>query len=510
MFAAIPQKLSRTVGIQACRPRTSPWKIARFIGEAQTRWLFQKNKAVVGKWIKEELTNLGPAFIKLGQFLSTRPDLLGKDAVKELSKLQDDIIPESFDQVRFVIEEAIGRPAVNVFSHIEEESIASASIGQVHKATLLDGTPVVVKVQKPCVAHQIREDLETLNSMNEMLLMSGNPRGSEVQNILGQYERFLSAELDYMIEMEHMEKFYDLLVGLPVRVPRVYKQYSSQSVLVMEYVPSVKITDVETLLQMGFDPVRIAESLVQIFLYQIVYLGYVHCDPHPGNIGVADDGETIVMYDFGNVIELSFEFRKQINSLVFSIFQRDVDDFLNILTNLKVIEVKDDMERLEVKEFFRVFFTYLETLDFQKMRASMQSQEMNGGLSVKLHIDPDFLALFRVFSLLDGTCIRLDPNFNYIDALRPYVQDIVQDASFLSTKMMKDFEKMRTYPSMVKNTDDNILRLSRRLSSMNTTMQRFQLLSVVLLCIYQQEMIPVLVAMLGAWTWWDKKQKDQQ
>jgi ubiquinone biosynthesis protein len=491
----------------ACRPRTSPWRIARGIGEAQTRWLLQSDKGQVGKWIKEELSSLGPAFIKLGQFLSTRPDLLGKEAVRELSKLQDDIAPEPFSSVRFVIEEGIGRPAEDVFADVEEASIASASIGQVHRATLRDGTRVVIKVQKACVAHQIRDDLETLHRMNDLLMMAGSPRAVEVKNILDQYERFLSAELDYRIELDHMERFHELLVGLPVRVPRVYREWSSESVLVMEYVESIKITDVEALEQRGFDPARIAESLVQIFLYQIVYLGYVHCDPHPGNLGVAEDGETIVMYDFGNVIELSMDFRKQINALVFSVFQKDVDEFLNILVSLRVIDVQDDMERLEVKEFFRVFFAYLETLDFEKMRTSILTQEMGGGVQVKLRIEPDFLALFRVFSLLDGTCVRLNPTFNYIEALRPYAQDIVQDATFVTGRMMKDLEKVRTYPTMLKNTDDNILRLHKRVSSLNTMLTRYQLVCVLLLCVNHFDTLPFLMSALGVWMWVDRTQK---
>lgn len=493
----------------ACRPRTSPWKIGRFIGEAQLRWLLLDNKVTVGKWIKEELSSLGPAFIKLGQFLSTRPDILGADAVSELSKLQDDIVPVTFDEIKFVIEESLGKPLESVFLEVDPVSIASASIGQVHRAKLKDGTPVVIKVQKPCVARQIKDDIETLNGMNIIFAATGSPRSTEIDNILRQYERFLKAELDYRIELEHMVKFHDLLDGLPVRVPKVYKDISSENMLVMEYVPSTKITDIDNLKNKGVNTARIGESLVQIFLYQIVFLGYVHCDPHPGNIGIAEDGETIVLYDFGNVIELSLDFRKQINSLVFSIFQRDVDEFVTILVKLGVVNVKDDIEKLELKEFFRVFFAYLESVDFNTLRTSILQQEMQGGMSVKINVDPDFLALFRVFSLLDGTCIRLDPNFNYIDALRPYVQDIMQDTQFITSRIVKDFDKLRTYPTMVKNTDDNMLRLHKRISSMNTTIQRFQILSVLLLCTNTNNILPILgtsAIVLASWKWWDSKQ----
>jgi ubiquinone biosynthesis protein len=491
-----------------CRERTSPWKIARFISEAQLRWFLSDSKAPVGKWIKEGLTSLGPAFIKLGQFLSTRPDILGDEAVAELSKLQDNIVPVGFDEIQFVIENSLGRPWQDVFSHIDPISMASASIGQVHRATLKDGTDVVVKIQKPCVAKQIKDDIDTLNVMNRFFAMTGNPRSMEINNILKQYERFLSAELDYRIELGHMVKFYEMLQGLPVRVPHVYSQYSDKNMLVMEYVGSTKITDTTILQSKGFDTARIAESLVQVFLYQIVYLGYVHCDPHPGNIGVADDGETIVMYDFGNVIELSRDFRKYIYALVFSIFQRDVDEFVHILVTLKVVRVQDDLERLELKEFFRVFFSYLENQDFNSLRESILQQQKQGGMDVKLHVDPDFLALFRVFSLLDGTCIVLDPKFNYIECLRPYVQDIMQDTSFLTSRAVKDFEKLRAYPGIVKNTDDNMLRLHKRVSNMNTTIQRFQIMYIFMLCANSHD-APTILGLTGmmflVWKWWDAK-----
>ena len=472
------------------------------------RWLFQDDKRYVGKWIKDELANLGPAFIKLGQFLSTRPDILGADAVEELSKLQDDITPVQFHEIRFVIEENLGKPIETVFRSIDPACIASASIGQVHRAVLLDGTNVVVKVQKPCVARQIKDDIETLHQMNKLLAATGNPRSMEINNILTQYERFLSAELDYRFELEHMERFHELLDGLPVRIPTVFRAYSSSELLVMEYVASTKISEVTALTAAGINTSRLADTLVEVFLYQIVFLGYVHCDPHPGNIGVAEDGETIVLYDFGNVIQLSEEFRKSINALVFSIFQRDVDDFVNILLRLNVLDIRDDVERLEIKEFFRVFFSYLETQDFKKLRTAILQQEVQGSSDIRIHVDPDFLALFRVFSLLDGTCIRLDPAFNYIEALRPYIQDIMQDTSFLTSRISTDLQKLRTYPMMVRSTDDNILRLHKRVTEMNTVVQRMQLLCVILCCTNGHDIgtsVAATLGMLGAWKWWDSR-----
>ena len=496
--------------VPVCRTRTSPVRIARFFGEVQARWILQKDRKLVGRWMKEELTALGPAFIKLGQFFSTRPDIFGAEAALELSRLQDDIKSEAFEDICWVIEDSLQGPINTVFREIDPVSLASASIGQVHKATLLDGTPVVIKVQKPCVSRQIQEDIATLNHLNKIYSFTGSARSLEFQNILNQYDSFLSAELDYTIEAEHMITFRDLLDGLPVRIPRVYSQYSSRNLLVMEYVPSTKITDLDAA---QVDTPRIADSLVEVFLYQIIVLGYIHCDPHPGNIGVEEDGETLVLYDFGNVVKLSPEFRKEIHTLIFSIFQKDVDDFVHILEKLKILEIRDDVERLELKEFFRSFFVYLETVDFQTLRSSIVQQGLQGGDNIKIRVDPDFLALFRVFSLLDGTCVRLDPNFNYLEAIQPYAQDLLKDTKFITDRIKKDWDKLRSYPTMMRSTDDNMLRLHKRVASMNLTLQRFQVVSILFLCLPTEDttaLVLTCVGMMTAYKAWDHKQNSEK
>jgi ubiquinone biosynthesis protein len=483
----------------ACRRANSPWRIWRFFGQAQVKWWIHEDKRHVGKWMKEELSELGPAFIKLGQFLSTRSDLLGKEATSELAKLQDDIQPVPFASIQPMLPSSI-------FASVEETSIASASIGQVHRARLHDGSDVVIKVQKPCVAQQIKEDLDTLRGMNDMLRKIGNQRASEVDNLLHQYARFLSAELNYTNETKHMKLFTQLLDGLPVIIPHVYEEYSTPYMIVMENVPSTKVTDIESLEAQGIDTQQVAQTLVQIFLYQIVYAGYVHCDPHPGNLGVARDGESIVLYDFGNVIELSPEFRKELKPLVFAVFQKDVDEFVELLCKLKVLRLQDDTEALEVKAFFRYFFDYLETLDFSMLRTSVVQQEMDQ-VNINLQIDPDFLSLFRVFSLLDGTCGRLDESFNYIEALRPFSEDMMRDMGFLTTRVQRDIQKVQSYPTLLRNTDSNILQLQKRVKTMNQSMVQLQLFALFWVWVdHTHEVLPWFVT-AGLYIWWKRSEK---
>jgi predicted unusual protein kinase regulating ubiquinone biosynthesis (AarF/ABC1/UbiB family) len=490
----------------ACQPRNTPLRIVQFVAEARVKYALQKqDRRQWGEWARQEITTMGPAFIKMGQFLSTRSDLFDKEIVKELAKLQDDITPVDIDGIHFTLNESLKRPWTDVFSDIDPTPIACASIGQVHLATLAStGQRVVVKIQKPCVARQIKDDLETLRNLNDLLLKIGSSRASEVDNVLKQYERFLSAELDYKQEMTHMIHFKEILDGMPVYIPAVYESFCTREILVMEYVPSIKISDMKTLKQQKVDTTMIADTLVNIFLQMIVSHGYVHCDPHPGNIGVLPDGETIVLYDFGNVIELSAEFRTEINNLIFAIYQRDVDEFVEILMKLKVFAMGDAVDVIDIKMFFRSFFQYLETLDFNTLKNSIRNQDLLSSQTgnVKLHVEPDFLALFRVFSLLDGTCSRLDPNFNYIEALTPFTQDLFSDIRFFDYRAKKDLQKLQSYPKLIQETDQNVLRTQRQMNQMASNVRHMEYMLISCAIVSQldhQYSVPLCVLIFLVW-----------
>lgn len=483
------------------RSKNSPVRILKFLGEMNLRYsVFQKKRpAEFGNWLRSEITELGPAFIKLGQALSTRTDLIDKEIIAELVKLQDNNAPADFSEIHQLLCESFGTSDIGeVFAEFEEAPIASASIGQVHIGRLRSGERVVIKVQKPCVAGQIRDDLATLKNFYQMSQRVGEllkavglgsaggssaARGAEMESILSQYEQFLAAELDYRQEMDHMQRFHEMLEDAPVIVPRVFEELSSENVLVMEYVPSIKITDTRALQAKGYDTTRIAENLVNVFLQMIITHGYVHCDPHPGNLGVSlESEEVLVLYDYGNVIELSPQFRGQLNHLVFSIFQKDVDEFVDLLMALGILVVSNETEVVDIKLFFRSFFTYLESLDFTVLRDSVKAgtQSSDGSVATTLRINPDFLSLFRVFSLMDGTCTKLNPNFNYIDALQPFVENIMMDVNFFDYRARKDLQKLQNYPRLLQNTDQNLVRLDRRVQNLSNNQGQIQNLVIAI------------------------------
>ena len=444
----------------------STLRVAKFVVELQVRQKFQKDDNKFAKWLTNELINLGPAFIKIGQFMSTRVDIFGNIVTDELSKLQDKIDPVLFEDIDNIIREEL-KDNYRVIDYIEPIPLATASIGQVHKAKLLNKKDIVIKVQKPDIAAEILNDLTLLNNINSFFVKVNSSRAKEFEMILTQYRKFLSNELNFKNERIQMVRFKKQLVDEPVYIPITYKALSTKKVLTMEYVESFKITDIEKLKQNNIDPKELSERLVRLFLAQVIRYGSVHCDPHPGNIGINNKGE-MILFDFGNVIQLSPEFIANINTLVFSVYQKDIDEFVDILINLKIIELEDTLELLELKMFFQDFFNYLETLDLEQLKTSVISRETFSD-NLKIKINQDFLSLFRVFSLIDGTCLYLNPEFNYITALEPFNDQLLQDIGFINGRIRKDISKISSYPKMLQNTDNNIISLNNRLNKMMRT-----------------------------------------
>lgn len=485
---------------------TSPWRVWKFVIDLQFKFLFEKNRELVGIWMKEEITHLGPAFIKLGQFISTRQGIFGKEISSELAKLQDDITQVPADIIKETISVALGFPVNEIFASFTDDCIGSASIGQVHRAELLNKTrgieQVAVKVQKPNVAELIRRDLDTMRNMVQFAMFVGNPRAIEFNNILAEYERFLSAELDYSKELENMVLFYTITKDLPVRIPRVYRRLSRINIIVMEYLPSIKLTDNEALTKNNINGVATAKVLINAFLNQIIKKGVVHCDPHPGNLGILEDGKTLVLYDFGNVIQFSQNFKDNLSQLIFSVVQKDVNEFVELLIQLEILMIYDEAEIAEIKSFFVYFFKYLDTLDFTSLKASIVQDEIQTQFQENLRINPDFMSLFRVFSLLDGTCSKLDPDFSYITALEPYNQELLRDINFIDFRARKDLQKLTSYSRTLQTTDTNIIKMQRRVKIIGEEFQQTQIFIAFVLCLeHRDDVLPwiMLVASYAGW-----------
>ena len=468
---------SRTT--QPTRQLARTVRLWKFATECQWRFNMKKREketdSQLGQWLREEMIDLGPAFMKMGQFMSTRSDVFGAEITHELEYLQDNANPVDFQYIQPIIENELGFSIDTAFIEFDPVPIASASIGQVHRAKMkIKGNgpasfEVVVKVQKPGVREQIQEDLSILKGLSKLAAWTGTQRGKEAQQLLSQYETFLQAELDYKNEVDNMLEFRRKQAPM-VLIPQPFPTLCTANVLVMEQITSIKVTDAEALVSVGISPAKVADAIVNAFIAQIVTYGLVHCDPHPGNIGIVPMpgttvGFKIVLYDFGNVVRLSEAFRGQINNLVVAIVQEDVDEFLELLISLNVIRINDPIEKLELKSFFSYFFDYLKSVDFSKLTTSVLENEALQQSQIGFKVDNDFLALFRVFSLLDGTCVSLDPNFSYIDALGPYSQSVFQDVEFIEARVRRDINVITSSfsKSSSKMNDVTLLALNSRI-----------------------------------------------
>ncbi|MDH7498689.1 MAG: AarF/UbiB family protein, partial [Syntrophomonadaceae bacterium] len=251
--------------------------------------------------LRRTLEELGPTFVKLGQLLSTRPDLISREYIKELEKLQDHVPPFPYEQVRQVLAEE-GVDVDLHFAHLEPEPFASASIGQVHEGVLRSGERVVVKVQRPGIQQVVETDLEILYELAQLAeRRTGWGKLYRITDIVREFAQALRKEMDFAQEGRNADKFRRNFAGSEtVLIPRVFWHVTTPRVLVLEYVGGVKVSDVEALKAAGYDLTRVAAHVVEALFHQIYTHGFFHADPHPGNLAVTE-GEKIIFYDFGQV-----------------------------------------------------------------------------------------------------------------------------------------------------------------------------------------------------------------
>ena len=269
------------------------------------RMIFQKSKERIKGITRAErlrlaVEELGPTFIKLGQMLSTRPDVLPADFVQELIKLQDNVQPFDFSEAEAIIESELEGRRAEIFSSIDEVPVAAASVGQVHQAWLHNGDKVVIKVQRPGIRRTIEVDLEILFHL--ATLMERHLEGMDAQRPTDMVEEFghsLERELDYRIEAANMDRFAEIYQHEPrVRFPRVYRDASTSNLLTMEFMSGIKAGSLEELKRAGYDLARLADLGAELIMEQILVHGFFHADPHPGNILVLP-GEVICLLDLG-------------------------------------------------------------------------------------------------------------------------------------------------------------------------------------------------------------------
>ncbi len=415
--------------------------------------------------IRMVLEELGPAFIKLGQILSTRPDLLSVDLIQELPKLQDDVPPFPFADVRDILENEFGKPLDQIFSYFEEHPLAAASIGQVHRARTLDGEEVVVKVQRPDIRRIIEIDLEIM--MHLAGLAEKHIEGWDVQRptrMVTEFARTIEKELDYTMESANMLRFARQFDDDPdIYIPRVHREISSNRVLTMEYMDGVKISDISRLREKGLDPAVIAERGFDLIMKQVFVYGFFHADPHPGNIFILPDN-VICYLDFGMMGRVDIASREDFVDLVLSIVRCDEKKATDALLELTGPEKEPDRRVLErdVSEFIDQYsYMPLGELEMGKLIPRLLKTAALHHLS----IPPNLFLMVKALASVEGLGRELDPGFDAVERATPFIRRI-RMGRFKPDRLTRDmvdsgmdiFRLMRAVPDEMRK----ILKLARK------------------------------------------------
>ncbi|MBW1678095.1 MAG: AarF/ABC1/UbiB kinase family protein [Deltaproteobacteria bacterium] len=374
--------------------------------------------------VRMALEELGPTFIKLGQVLSTRPDLIPVEFVEELSKLQDHVPPFAYAEVAQIIESELGAAPGDIFQHFDETPLAAASIGQVHRARLKDGEEVVVKVQRPGIRKIIEVDLEIM--LHLASLMERHIEEFQVNRpvrIVEEFARTLEKEIDYTIEASHIERFgRQFIDDATVYVPKVFRETTTERVLTMEYIDGVKASEIDRIEEEGLDRKIITSRGADLILKQVFDHGFFHADPHPGNIFVLP-GNVLCYLDFGMMGSIDRQSREDFADLVHSVVRRDESRAMQALLTLTQYDEEPDTRLLarDLSDFMGQHL-YKPLKDLQMEKLLHQLMELIS--RHRLQIPPDLFLMMKALAIVEGVGLSLDPDFEMINQATPFIQRV--------------------------------------------------------------------------------------
>jgi ubiquinone biosynthesis protein len=374
--------------------------------------------------IRLALTELGPTFVKLGQILSTRPDLVGVELAEELTLLQDDVPADPPDAVRRTIELELGRPLVELFSEFDPFPLASASIGQVHRARTRSGQLVVVKVQHAGMTDRVRVDLDILAGLSQLAEHVPELQNYRPRAVVAEFQRTLRRELDFSRELRNLQQFAkNFRYEQTVRIPRAYAELSSPRVLTMEHLGGVPMTDAARVRDGSFDLDLVAHRGADLYLTMIFKHGFYHADPHPGNILLLP-GDVIGLVDFGMVGRIDDTLREQIEEMLVAIGDGDAVELANIITRLGEVPRRFDHSALSLE--VADFISHYVNQPLESLNLGAALREM-AGMIRRYHIMlPARVAmLLKSLMMLEGVSRLASPRFSLTEAIIPHRRSIL-------------------------------------------------------------------------------------
>ncbi|MDO9535541.1 MAG: AarF/ABC1/UbiB kinase family protein, partial [Bacillota bacterium] len=402
----------------------------------------EKDKIVISKAVRFRmvLEELGPTFIKFGQLLSTRADLLPPDYIKELQRLQDHVPSISFLKVKEIIERELKYPLDLLFDSIDETPLAAASIGQVHLATLPGGDKVVVKVQRPNIIKTIDLDLAIMDEIAFLIdRYTSIGKVYKFRNIVKEFNHIIHLELNFHQEGRNAERFKkNFEKESTVYIPEIYWSYSTQKILTLEYVDGIMLNNKDSLGKNSLSKRKIVENLSRAFLKQFFLDGIFHGDPHPGNIGVLP-GEVIYFLDFGITGYLNEEQQQIFGKLMLGFLSKDLDEVMNGILNLGVISEETDQKELrwELERLQEKYFEVpLREINFGQVLYKL----MEISFKQRIRLPADFTLLAKTFLTLEGLISDIEPNFSIAELIKPFGKELLRNR-FSRKKITINFYK---------------------------------------------------------------------
>jgi ubiquinone biosynthesis protein len=371
--------------------------------------------------LRRAMEDLGPTFIKFGQILSTRSDIMPPEYLEELSYLQDEVPPVSWEQAREVVETELGAPIEDLFAQVDPVPIASASLAQVHVARLVGGEEVVVKIQRPNIEKTVNLDLDIIYDLAQTAQQRiGAASRFEVGDLAEEFASALRTEMDFRREAWNADRFRKNFEDENrLTVPKIYWDYSTKRLLVMERLKGIKIDNLEALKAAGYSPQRLSRYAADFALKEVLIDGFFHADPHPGNMLILP-GEVIGLLDFGTVGRLDDKDRANLARLFIAGVQLDVEAIVDQLQRMGVADYKVDRIGLE-RDLKRILTRYY-GLPIYEIDAREISKAVQPILyEYKLSIPTDYYLLMKTVVMMQGVGLRLDPDFDIFETAQPYM-----------------------------------------------------------------------------------------
>jgi ubiquinone biosynthesis protein len=394
--------------------------------------------------LRRTLERLGPTFVKFGQLLSVRPDLIPKEYAKELEKLQDHVEPFSLDIAKQTIEQQLGKKANEIFSDFEKKPIASASISQVYKATLKTGEKVAVKIQRPDIRRIMETDIEIMSYFAGLLEKEVEAiKRYKPSKIIAEFKDWTERELDFKLEARNAKRFlHNFESSKTVKIPKIYDDFSNDKVLTMEFIDGIELHDITSIKKAGLDSSTLIKNGFDSLLKQVFIDGIFHADPHPGNMLALKDNR-IAFVDFGIVGYFDEKLKSRCIDLFYGTVMQDEEAILETMLGMGM-EADTDYEQL--KSDIGFIMQPLKDSDIKDIKISKVMEEvLDIGLRHQIRVPAPFVLFGKTIITLEGIALEYDPDFKLLDNSRPFLEKLIAKRSSPAYIMKSFAHNMHRY-----------------------------------------------------------------